>query len=536
MTVAASAIFDFLASRSEHSVERHIVVSEAFSDLRRSVRRGVRELTAAGGQEALEVGGPLRRAILLWLTAPVHFDNSVLRAIQDMGEPEEIEGRWGRDVRGHFEAAIATARELAGAANPLRGIVLDVIRALRAEGRSFRIVCHKQSRHHFDQRPEDPTAAPLPEGAFIHTPADYRGSEPFDVLLKVGPLRSSGWGSAPDAIRTAPRFGTLVQVVWSGCHDQQGFGYDPLSPSASGGGGVAAASASNGPGGNLSAKWLASEVVHGDPSTGSRIGSEDEDDLEAYAQLGRADGLQRATLVQVDDSRGILLCPGAKVLALDADQQNAGCRQAAEDIAQGTYIIWPVLDDASLGGHQANGGCYSPKWKEKLDDEARRNLDGLVKRLRDAGLGLATLKCCIENWRRQPSSVIRAPQQRHHFRILIDVLGVDFGPNEPVRGSRHAWWEYAWDEVRRSRGEAIKSGREDQDAADNELLKLIGGLRKEIKAELGRQTFELPIPPGSRLSGKVSFYRVLAVEYGFEAPEEELRKFHELEEVEQWRT
>jgi len=53
--------------------------------------------------------------------------------------------------------------------------------------------------------------------------------KPFEVLIKMGPLRSKGWGSAPDAIVSAPRFGTLVQIVWAGCADEDDFGYDPVA-------------------------------------------------------------------------------------------------------------------------------------------------------------------------------------------------------------------------------------------------------------------------------------------------------------------
>jgi len=45
----------------------------------------------------------------------------------------------------------------------------------------------------------------------------------------VGPLRSKGWGSAPDAILSAPRFARLIQIVWSGCGDEEDFGYDPVA-------------------------------------------------------------------------------------------------------------------------------------------------------------------------------------------------------------------------------------------------------------------------------------------------------------------
>ena len=35
---------------------------------------------------------------------------------------------------------------------------------------------------------------------FLHSVRDYNNTPPFGALLKVGPLRSAGWGAVPDAV------------------------------------------------------------------------------------------------------------------------------------------------------------------------------------------------------------------------------------------------------------------------------------------------------------------------------------------------
>ena len=83
---------------------------------------------------------------------------------------------------------------------------------------------------------------------------DYREVEPFDVLVKVGPLRSKGWGSAPDATLSAPRFAKMVQIVWSGCGDEDDFGYDPAGIIA-GGASAPASSREADRGGSRAIRW-----------------------------------------------------------------------------------------------------------------------------------------------------------------------------------------------------------------------------------------------------------------------------------------
>ena len=64
---------------------------------------------------------------------------------------------------------------------------------------------------------------------YLHTLKDYKVSEIHDTLIKVGPLRSFGWGSVPDAILSAPHYSTMLHFIWSGSRDEDSFGFDPIA-------------------------------------------------------------------------------------------------------------------------------------------------------------------------------------------------------------------------------------------------------------------------------------------------------------------
>src|SRR5262249_44015943 len=95
-------------------------------------------------------------------------------------------------------------------------------------GQVIKVFCHSRARAHFESLTNGSTASLLGPVTFLHSVRDYRLVDPFDILLKVGPLRSRGWGSCPDSLITAPRFRKFIQIVWSGCGDEEGFGYDPV--------------------------------------------------------------------------------------------------------------------------------------------------------------------------------------------------------------------------------------------------------------------------------------------------------------------
>ena len=468
MPVTASRLFDFLEQRPSCSIERYEIASAAFGDLRRSLRSMIVSLTESGEWDATEISNRLRSVLSEWLTVPVSFDNSVLLELKEMGEPATVEARWGRDIRRHHEDACSTARELLELENPVRSILAKLIQTLQVKGQSFRIFCHRRSREHFEALCVAHGIGTLSKKVFIHSVAEYREAEPFDVLMKVGPLRSRGWSSAPDALLTAPRFDTLLQVVWSGCADESGFGYDPVSSSRSEGDTAHETDAiTDRYTRSLNLNWKVVET-HSRDNTIGRHNVPDINEFEVFARLNQRADLQRATLVQLDEDHGILYPPHSRVLGLDTMTHSVSYRLPGETLLEDMFLILPVVKDARLAGLQAEDGNFSAIWKEKLNAEYRRDPVTLTNRLWDAGLHLLNLQGRIEHWCKPPSTVIHAPQIMQHFEILIKELGLRFDSNESAQNRRAAWWQFAWDEIRRARGEAIQTGFQEQQIVDEE--------------------------------------------------------------------
>jgi hypothetical protein len=534
LVVTPTEIIDFIDQNHNFLIERREIYSPFFSTLRKNIRSIITRLREGDETDSQEIADVLRAHLSEWLTVPVSFDGALLESISALGDADAVERRWGEEVRRGYDLACEVALEMQGVENPVRVQIRDTIRQLRTLGKVWRIYCHRRSRLHFESIFQDD---PLSEGSFLHSVRDYREASPFETLIKVGPLRSRGWGSAPDALLSAPRFAKLVQVVWSGCADEEDFGYDPVARSAAG-------TAITGTGfigrqilrGAIS--WTRDVKQYGN-SSDSAASSRDLDDLAFFHELSRSTEMRRATLVQIDEDDGILYPPHSQVATFDPTahiDDPIGYRFPGETLSEDMFVIWPLLGAADLGALRAGEGHYSRIWKERLRDKFRYNPDDLLRRLREGGIELRNLRSCVRQWCRKPSTVIHAPQQRRHFEILISILGIDHDATGDSSTLRRPWWEYAWNEIARARGEAIQTGMQEHEIIDEQLFVLLKELLPEIQSQAQTQNiFQVEIPPDKPLQGGVRFYKVRSVEEGFLAPEPIMKVITDLDTAEQWR-
>ena len=534
MAVTTSQVFDCLDRHGTCSIEKYEISSTDFGALRRSLRSIVLSLREGDDVEMYEIVDRLRTLLSGWLTGPVPFDDTICDAIiTTIGDPDTVKGKWGADIASSYNAALRAARNLPQSLNPVRLRLLDTIRELRAQGRIFKIFCHRMAEPDFKSILDEAGEAPLENATFLHSVKDYREAEPFDVLIKVGPLRSRGWGAVPDAILTAPRFSTLVQIVWSGCADEPDFGYDPVAAPTQ----LAAVTGVRSHETGIS--WTSRLTRSGHDINGDPAYVVNEDEFQVFRTLNDTRDKRPAMLIQIDEDHGILYPPHSQVLSFDpapGAQAPVARRLPGETLVDGMFIIRHILADVQHGGLQAEHGHYSQVWKAYLVEELRRDAQGLLNRLRQAGLDLVHLRVALVNWCKPPTTVIHAPQQMKHFEILVRVLGANFDASHVSGQQRDPRWQRAWNEIQHSRGEAIQAGVQEQGIIDERLLTVLNRLLPDIRrnAEKG-EGFRLSIPAGEELNGLALFDKVCSVERGFLVPNTDLKCVCELNTVEQWR-
>jgi hypothetical protein len=538
MVVTTSMIFRYLKEHQSHSIVRHEVSSYSFSILRRNLRMIIKNLYE-GDASAKEISDGLRTRLSEWLTVPVPFDAKMFESISILGEPSTIANRWGQDIRAAYEDSLKAITILNQSKNLIRCQIRSVIGDLRARNKRFKIYCHRLAQPHFESIMIAPQYEPIEEGCFIHTSKGYREAEPFDVLIKVGPLRSRGWGGVPDALLTAPRFETLILFVWSGCGDEQGFGLDPVAGSAIFGGVVTNISGSGKNDTSHGISWKSSVERTSDNQNENGAPLRDEDEFQVFQTMAKSRDNRAAILAQIDVEHGILFPAHGQILSFDPhanENEQIGRRLLGETLIQGMFLIFPLLGDVDLGALHAKDGKLSPIWKGRLIEELGKDRNGLCKRLSDGGIVLFGLYARVKEWCKAPTTVIPAPQQARHFEVLIKVLGLENEKSNTGQKQKFPWWQYAWSEIRHSRGEAIQDGRFGQEIVGEKVEELLNELRVAIGEKCKIENdFTIKIPPGGDIHGNFRFCEVTSVEDGFRAPESAFYSISELREFEQWR-
>ena len=535
MIVTATQLLEFIDRHPRCLIEKYEIHSAVFGHLRKGIRRIVTRLSEGDDADSEEVADSLRMFLSEWLTVPVRFDGALHESVAALGDASSVETRWGREVRVAYDLACSSASAIQQIENPARSQIREIVRQLRSRNATWRIYCHRRARAHFESIFE---FEPLGENYFLHSVKDYRESATFEVLIKMGPLRSKGWGAAPDAILTASRFETLLQIVWAGCADEEDFGYDPVGRN-----GTQIASDPTKDNTPLSTptanSWPRRVIQIGDTSSDAEADIE-LDDLKIFRELTRAAEMRHATLLQIDEEDGILYPPHSQIPTFDPNLSSEvpiSYRLPGETLSEGMYVIWPILGTADLGGLHAGEGHYSRIWKERLRDKFKYTPNDLLGRLRDGGIDLLNLRSCVRQWCRPASTVIHAPQQRRHFETLIEVLEVDHDTASASSAAlRRPWWEYAWSEIAHARGEAIQSGLQEHEIIDEQLFLILRDLLPEIRHWAETQDFfQIELPDDKPLRGTVRFYRVRFIEEGFLVPDTLLKVICDLDTIEQWR-
>jgi hypothetical protein len=201
------------------------------------------------------------------------------------------------------------------------------------------------------------------------------------------------------------------------------------------------------------------------------------------------------------------------------------------------YIVKALVDDLDLKSVRAGEGSLSPVWKDRLRQQFEADASGLCARLRAAGIHLLQLYWCVAHWCRPPTTVIHAPQQKRHFEILIQVLGIDPAKEGiVVRGSRIPWWQMAWREIAHARGEAIQMGFQEQQIVDHQVIEILR--RRQDEVTQGVQSganFRIVLEGEHSLRGEIRLFRILSMEGGYEVPHHMVEAICELTALEQWR-
>lgn len=530
-----TSCFELLKNQESFLLNRRVIAYSLFSKLRRNMRMIIQANLEGGTDRDIEIAYVWRKRLSEWLTVPVPFDQDLMDTLQLLGNLDSVNRIYEKEIGNALDAALAAAHAMQQTENPLISALRDEIEKLFREGKDFRIYAHPKSVRYYSSLSEN-----LTEQHFLYGNSRYGAIEPVDVLLKIGPLRSIGWGKCPDALLTSPRFRTLTQFVWTELSDEERFGLDPVSGEM-----ISDVLANRGgksvSGFGQSLQWSVNVVRYGDPVNDPENDPTDdpyEDDFSFLFRLQKeyADRNQArsASLIKFVNGYGILVPSGTDVLEYDPERFSVDLVSPVGAHLDGSIFVLPVIEMADFGGVHVDKVSYSGIWKRHLSEVIGMDHEEFCLKLQDEGVGLINICSRVQEWCTPPRTVIPAPQKWEHFSALISVLANRYQKME-LQDENFA--KKAWAEIRRSKGKAITEGRQEhqvQRELEYELLKsLIPQITGTQKAE---DEFEINIPPEHHeLKGLYRFFSVASVEEGLTVPETVLHEIHSIPEFDIWR-
>jgi len=534
MNTSCTEILDHIAGIECFQRERHELYLLPFSNLRKSVRTIASKLEEVSEVRPLEEHViKIRNLMAEWLSTPVIFNNEITKVIENLGKTDEVRDKYGAELSSSCSMALAAAAVLQTQENPMRVLMQRLVAEQIKEGMRIKILCDYRQQDTFASAISNICPKDRSEHMFVTSLANYCQSSVFDTLIKTGPLRTWGWASAPEAIINAPRFKKLIQMVWAGNSDEPDFGCINLE---------SASRIVN------DQKKLSPEntinICNGIIWNTKRIESvadEKKDELqiqehenELFTHYDSAsEETQKALFVLIGPDQGIFYPPNSQVLSYDTSlglKDPVQVRCVSDELLPGAYIIIPILKDQPEQEVLNNVEDHTSEiWKHQLRKEYCASKNQLCTILEYKGIKLENLLGCIERWSQPASNVISAPQSKEHFEKLMIFLGLN---NE--KGIE--WCKRAWDDVRRSRGEAIQDGRIAHDEMETELACVLNHDIENLKKQLqNNESIKYKIPTWSKLVGDLHLYRITNIQDGYRVDSNELYKYRNPKDIQRWR-
>ena len=358
----------------------------------------------------------------------------------------------------------------------------------------------------------------LTEKNFISSLAEYKRSDLFEILIRIGPLRSQGWSKTPLSILSAPKYKKLLRFCWSHTSDEETFGLEPVTGAPD----FLNYFTTNE---ELSIKNVQFENV-----TNYEITFEDQDDFKFLVDrpITNNQTCSSSVLIEFPGQKGVLLTLGSHQLIFN--QRKIFKEKPAKEIEQGDFLVLNNIQ-ADLGSSNIFNQRYkfSSIWKKALQDKYINSPDELMENLKKSGVYLLDLHGAIKRWIQPDNEVISAPQNKKHFELLFNnIFNVNPAPLK---------WQKAWHEIMHSRVNAIQEGRIEHSILNEQVLQELEKRKEELHEKcLKGDFFNELITSEAGIFGTISFYPVITVSSGFQTPKDKLEHINSISDLEPYRS
>lgn len=461
--MSASPIFELWSNHNKFIRVRIGVECQAYDLFRNAGRNLMRLLLAREEDTATALLGAVHSILGEVATVPVSFDTKVPDRVRAIGGGvARVKAQWGSDCANAHQEFIDSALALCSERSALRDAVEQVL--IDQLDSKLRFFCHRNCIDAFTSLGATPDQA-------LTTTDSYRKADPFETLLKVGPVRSVGFGRMPEAILAAPRFVQFHQVTWACEHDEPAFGEARMEPL----------------GFSIASHWESQSHIFkcGHPLCDSIQPRSTEDgdcfDEQIWTRISRIRGpTLRGTVLKLSGSRMLMQRPGSEIATYSPASGRVVLKEA-EDVAEGDVILHHEHISLDLGPVATSDAPIVREWREALRVKYSHNTPLFLGELKRQGLRLVHLGSAVKAWMSN-----QRPQQEAHFEIVSRVIGWD------AKQSRKVWRIFS-----EQHGAAVQHGLIGAALATEALVNALnGGASLEVLRDfaIGQHASPLRLP------------------------------------------
>jgi hypothetical protein len=460
----------------------------------------------------------LRLALLKLQTSPVLLTTQLIDDY-GLGDIEIVKKVWGADFSETYQSLSAAIILLNENESPLMiELVKSVSESIELYGIDrIRIWAHRNETSDYMDKFHSQGIF-LSESNFIYSLPEYRKSNSFDVLYRMGPLRSEGWSKIPKVIISAPHYKKLIQIMWSGSFNESDFGMDPVIKSV-----------------DYFDNFITIEKSSlYDVNVDFLYDSEYVDDADDLVFLSErvVKGIEKVPCILIEflGEKGALVTPRSQQLIFNREDTDLPFSYKSANVIESdnTIIFHDVKADLGFNSSSAEHGMLAPLWKSALKQMYKTNYRYLMYKMGEAGIDLLDLDRAAKDWFKVvEGEVIHGPQSKEHFKALVkSVLPGCLGD---------VGWVQAWKEIQASRVEAIQYGRIESAIVNEELVSFLEAKVDSLSSPLKLGGGVSMVVEEDGLSGIVTFHLVIDTITGFLAPQEVIGNISDIDNFEKFR-
>lgn len=406
--------------------------------------------------------------------------------------------------------------------NEFVNVYSDLIK--KTEKDKIKICCHKNEKNDYIKILSNITS--LNDDDFICNLTDYRENIFIEALLVFGPLRLYGMAKKPEIIALSPIYNKLIRFTWHGVTDDAEFGLDPVDMQHN----------------YLSSMPLSTHLIK--PTYTEDLGTTTpieelhtpetaiSDNLILPIKKGVTD--VSCTLIELPNNLAILLRPKSHPLIFspDENEQDRIRTSSTADLNVGDYYIDYELH-TGLGKTSVNATEFplAVIWKDALSKLYTNSPNICVMRMKSAGIDLKDLYRAANSWMYLGDSVISAPQNRLHFKALIEVV---LNRVIPPSSDGTEGWELAYHEVEKSRESAIEHGFIKSSIIQDRLIEVLNKNISKITQLISTKDVISTTVNSEDFNGSIILQKIITIASSYSAPPEQLEKQMSLAIAEQY--